>query len=241
MNVAPKGEQPHFEPMPWVLSPLLLTSNEHVITRNIPPVKAPFASMVEMVGEFKDLKRGFLIATSNNTHVVQTPANISLAEIPNVKDNAYYNMAYVPVGAILEGKFPSVFANRMAPAEIVNPPQIKQESVPTRQIIIASGEIIRNDVERKGDTIQALPLGFDRYMNQQFGNKELIANAVLYLTDQDGWMDLRNRTFELRLLNKKVVSDERVKWQIINVVIPIVLLLIIGIIYQFARKRKYAK
>lgn len=241
MNVAPKGEKVHFEPMPWVLSPLLLTSNEHVITRNIPPVKAPFSSMVEMVGEFKNLKRSFLIATSNNTHVLETPANISLAQMPDLKNNTYFNMAYIPVGVVLEGQFPSVFANRMVPTEITNAPPIQQQSVFTRQIIIANGEIARNEVERKGDSIQTIPLGFDRFMNQQFGNKEFITNAVLFLTDQDGWMNLRNRTFELRLLNKKAAIDERVKWQIINVVLPIVLLLIIGIVYQFLRKRKYAR
>lgn len=241
MNVAPKGKKVHFEPMPWVLSPLLLTSNEHVITRNIPPVKAPFSSMVEMVGEFKNLKRSFLIATSNNTHVLETPANISLAQMPDLKNNTYFNMAYIPVGVVLEGQFPSVFANRMVPTEITNAPPIQQQSVFTRQIIIANGEIARNEVERKGDSIQTIPLGFDRFMNQQFGNKEFITNAVLFLTDQDGWMNLRNRTFELRLLNKKAAIDERVKWQIINVVLPIVLLLIIGIVYQFLRKRKYAR
>lgn len=241
MNVAPKGEQAHFEPMPWVLSPLLLTSNEHVITRNIPPIKAPFSSMVEMVGEFKELKRSFLMATSNNTHVLETPTNIALAQMPDLKNKTYFNMGYIPVGVVLEGKFPSVFANRMVPAEIENAPQIMHESVLTRQIIIANGNIIRNDVEKKGDSIQTTPLGFDRFMNQQFGNKEFITNAILYLTDKDGWMELRNRTFELRLLNKKAASEERIKWQLINVLLPIILLLIIGVIFQLLRKRKYAK
>ncbi len=241
MNVAPKGEKAHFELMPWVFSPLLLTSNEHVITRNIAPVKAPFASSVEMVGELKDVKRNFLIATSNNTHALQTPTEISLAEMPDLKNTQYFNLSYVPVGVVLEGKFPSVFANRMAPQEILNSTAIKNISEPTRQIIIACGDVIKNDVERQGDSIRTLPLGFDRFMNQQFGNREFITNAVLYLADKDGWMNLRNRTVELRLLNKKVASDDRVKWQIINVVIPILLLLMIGFLYQFLRKRKYAK
>ena len=241
MNVAPNGQKPHFELMPWVFSPLLLTSDESSVTRNLPPVKASFASSLEMVGDLKDVKRQFLIATSNNTHILETPAEIVLANLPDLKDEKYYNTAYVPVGAVLEGKFPSNFANRMPPQEIDNPPAIRQLSAPTRQIFISCGDVIKNDVEHQNDTIQALPLGFDRFMNQQFGNKEFITNAILYLTDQDGWMNLRNRVVQLRLLNKKVVSNERLKWQIINVVAPIIVLLIVGFLYQFLRKRKFAK
>lgn len=241
MNVAPKGQPTHFELMPWVFSPLLLTSNNHVVTRNIPPVKAPFPSAIELVGDEKGISRELLIATSNNTHMLQTPQNISLAEMPDVKDNAYFNTGYVPVGAVLEGKFSSVFAHRMAPREIVNPPVVLAQSKPTRQIFIACGDVIKNEVENQGDSIRALPLGFDRFMNQQFGNKEFIINSVLFLTDQDGWMDLRNRTVQLRLLNKKASAEERIQWQIINVVLPIILLIGIGFIYQVLRRRKYAK
>ncbi len=241
MNVAPKGQNAHFELVPWVFSPLLLTSDKHVITRNIPPVKAPFASAIELVGDEKRVSGQLLMATSNNTHILQTPQNISLAEMPDVKDKTYFNTGYVPVGAVLEGSFSSAFAHRMAPPEIVNPPSILTQSKPTRQIFIACGDVIKNEVERQGDSIRPLPLGFDRFMNQQFGNSEFILNSVLYLTDQDGWMNLRNRTVQLRLLNKKVALEERVKWQIINVVLPVVILIMVGFGYQILRKRRYAR
>jgi ABC-2 type transport system permease protein len=106
--------------------------------------------------------------------------------------------------------------------------------------VIADGDIIRNEVSTKGDST-TIPLGFDRYMNQQFGNKDFIQNAVLYLTDNDGWMDLRNRTLKLRLLNKKITDNEQLTWQLINVVLPIAALLIFGFLYQVIRKRKYTK
>lgn len=241
MNVAPKGQTAHFELVPWVFSPLLLTSDKHVITRNIPPVKAPFASAIELVGDEKRVSGQLLMATSNNTHILQTPQNISLAEMPDVKDKTYFNTGYVPVGAALEGSFSSAFAHRMAPREIVNPPAILAQSKPTRQIFIACGDVIKNEVERQGDSIRPLPLGFDRFMNQQFGNSEFILNSVLYLTDQDGWMNLRNRTVQLRLLNKKVAVEERIQWQIINVVVPVVILIMVGFGYQILRKRRYAR
>ncbi|MFV0471997.1 MAG: gliding motility-associated ABC transporter substrate-binding protein GldG [Paludibacteraceae bacterium] len=241
VNVASGGEQPHFESMPWTLAPLLLTSNEHAITRNIPQVKASFCSMIDMVGDMKNLQKTLLIATSTNTHILQTPVDVSLSDIRDLKDNNYFSKAYVPVGVVLEGVFLSNFENRMPPPDIVNPPTIKRESEPTRQIFVACGNIIKNDVERQSDSIRALPLGFDRFMNQQFGNNELIANAVLYLTDRDGWMNLRNRTTKWRLLNQKVVVAERAKWQTVNIVLPLLLLIMAGFAYQILRKRKYAR
>lgn len=241
MNVAKNGEKPHFELMPWAFSPLLLTSDQNVITKNLAPVKAPFSSDIEMVGDIKNLNREYLLATSDNTHIIQTPADISLADMPDLKNTQYFNQSFIPVAVILDGVFPSDFANRMAPPEIENPPAIKNESENTRQIFIACGDIIKNDVVNQDDSIQALPLGYDQYMNQQFGNKEFITNAILYLTDKNGWMNLKNRVVQLRLLNKKAVSDGYVFWQIINVVLPIVLLLVIGFIYQIIRKRKYTR
>ena len=241
MNVAPKGEKPHFEPMPWVYAPLLLTSGENTITKNIPPVKAQFASALEMVGDNKSLKREFLLASSDNTHIFQTPANISLSEMPNLKDRNYFNMAYVPVAVALEGTFQSVFANRMTPKEITVPINIQKESFPTRQIVIADGDIIRNETEGTGNDIKPIPLGYDRITNQQFGNKDLITNSILYLTDKNGWMNLRSRTVALRLLNKNITTTQKMRWQIINVVLPLIILILFGLIYQLYRRRKYTR
>jgi len=241
VNVAAKGQQPDFQPMPWVNAPLLLTSGEHPVTRNLAPVKANFASAIEIVGDDKKLERNFILASSDNTHILQTPAEISLLQMPDLKDKKYFNNAYVPVGVVLEGEFQSDFSNRMAPKEIVNPSVIQNKSVRTRQIIIADGDIIRNETEGTGENLKAVPLGYDRYMNQQFGNNELITNAVLYLTDQSGWMELRSKTVALRLLNKKISASQKTKWQIINVVIPPVILIIFGLLYQWTRRRRYTR
>ena len=241
VNVAAKGQQPDFQPMPWVNAPLLLTSGEHPVTRNLAPVKANFASAIEIVGDDKKLERNFILASSDNTHILQTPAEISLLQMPDLKDKKYFNNAFVPVGVVLEGEFQSDFSNRMAPKEIVNPSAIQNKSVRTRQIIIADGDIIRNETEGTGENLKAVPLGYDRYMNQQFGNNELITNAVLYLTDQSGWMELRSKTVALRLLNKKISASQKTKWQIINVVIPPVILIIFGLLYQWTRRRRYTR
>jgi len=125
------------------------------------------------------------------------------------------------------------------PKGLVNTAPILKQSTKTRQIVVADGDIIRNEVSLK-DSV-SIPLGFDRYMNQQFGNKDFIQNAVLYLADNDGWMQLRSRTLKLRLLNKKITNEDRIIWQLGNILIPISLLLIFGIGYQIIRKRKYTR
>jgi len=239
VNIAAANATPQFEPTPWYFAPLLLTSPEHPVTRNITEVRSEFCSGIDLVGDNKQVNYQLLLATSDNTHVVGTPTTIDLSQKPKANDKAYFNLGYVPVAVAMEGIFESDFANRMTPKGLTNTLPIKQKSLKTRQIVVADGDIIRNEITAKDST--TIPLGFDRYMNQQFGNKEFIQNAVLYLADNDGWMQLRSRTLKLRLLNKKITNKDRITWQLANVLIPLSLLLIFGISYQIIRKRKYTR
>ena len=239
VNIARVGATPQFEPTPWYFAPLLLTSPEHPITRNITEVRSEFCSGIDLVGDNKQVKSQLLLATSDNTHIVGTPTTIDLSQKIKPNDKAYFNAGYVPVAVAMEGNFESDFANRMIPAGLTNTSPIRRQSLNTRQIVVADGGIIRNETTEKDST--TLPLGFDRYMNQQFGNKDFIQNAVLYLADNDGWMQLRSRTLKLRLLNKRITNEDRITWELINVLVPLGLLLIFGIGYQIQRKRKYTK
>lgn len=241
INIAPKNVKPQFEPSPWYYSPLLLTSSAHPVSRNITEVKADFSSAIELVGDNKQVKTELLLASSDNTHVIGTPTTIDLSQMPKANDKAYFNLGYVPVAVALEGLFNSNFANRMQPNGLTNLNPFRQKSVNTRQIVIADGDIIRNETNGNASDSTIIPLGFDRYMNQQFGNKDFILNAVLYLADNEGWMELRNRTLKLRLLNKQISNNERLFWQVVNIACPLILLLIFGISYQIIRKRKYTK
>ena len=239
VNIAPAGAAPQFEPTPWYFAPLLLTSPEHPVTRNITEVRSEFCSGIDIVGDNKQVKSQLLLATSDNTHMVGAPTTIDLSQKIKPNDKAYFNAGYVPVAVAMEGIFESDFANRMIPAGLTNTSPIQKQSLNTRQIVVADGDIIRNETAAKDS--MTIPLGFDRYMNQQFGNKDFILNSVLYLADNDGWMQLRSRTLKLRLLNKKITNEERVTWELVNVLVPIGLLLLFGIGYQVIRKRKYTK
>ena len=241
VNIAPEGAQPQFEPTPWFFAPLLLTSSQHPISKNITEVRSEFVSTIEVVGENNNTKASLLLATSDNTHVFSTPATIDLSETHETKDKNYFNMSYMPVSVLVEGEFESNFANRMRPKEITNAFPLLKKSLKTRQIFVADGDIIRNETNGIASDSTTLPLGFDRYMNQQFGNRDFIANAVLYLTDDEGWIDLRSRSLKLRLLNKQLVNNERLTIQLVSILTPLLLLAIFAVLYNILRKRKYTK
>ncbi len=241
VNIAPKGEKPQFEPLPWFFAPLLLTSYQHPITKNLTEVRSEFASSLEIVGENKDIRTALLLATSDNTHAITTPATIDLGAMPNPNDKSYFNQAYLPVAVLLEGKFRSNFENRLVPEGLSGIEQVRSNSLASKQIMIADGDIIRNETNGVASDSTTLPLGFDRFMNQQFGNRDFIQNAVLYLADDPRWLELRSRSLKLRLLNKRLVTDEKLFWQLFNVITPLVLLIIAGVVYQLLRKRRYTR
>lgn len=237
MNVARKGEEPKYEPMPWFYTPLLLTYPRHPITKNLVEVRADFASGVEGVNDSKLVSKTPLLATSNATHMEPTPAIIDLNAMYEIDEKTHFNVGYVPVGVLLEGKIQSVFANRMVPEGIVMSGPVIKESKATKMIVVADGDIIKNDIQQG----MPLPMGYDRLTRQEYGNRDFILNSVLYMVDEEGWLDLRSREFKLRMLNKSVITDSKKKWQIINVVLPIVLLLLFAGIYTYLRKKLYTR
>jgi ABC-2 type transport system permease protein len=144
------------------------------------------------------------------------------------------------VAVLLEGVFPSAFTNR--PLSSLNNGQafsFHEASVPTKMVVISDADIIRNEVSRRPDGAYVTPLGYDRYSRQTYGNKEFVVNAINYLNDDKGLMNLRTREFKLRLLDKTKVLEQRVKWQVINLTIPSILLLIFVGIWLYIRRNRY--
>jgi ABC-2 type transport system permease protein len=241
MNVSGSGQAPNFQLMPFYYSPLLLPSPYHLISKNIVQVKANFTSAIELVGKDQKVKKDILLITSNATNVQSTPSTVDLNRMYEIDKKTFFNVAYVPVAVAMEGVFSSVFTNRMIPKGIESTGIIKHESRKTRMVVVADGDIIRNEVEGLAANRQILPLGYDRYMQKQFGNRSFILNTMLYLADDEGWLALRSREFKLRMLNKRAVSVERKFWQTLNTVLPLVTLLIFMVAYGIIRKRKYSR
>lgn len=234
VNVSEDPQTPNLQPIPWTYAPLLLTSNSSPITRNTGQVMSTFVSPIDAVGGEDGIDKRVLLATSTATRVTATPGEVNLNDLQPDLDAFRYQ--YVPVAVSLEGTFNSAFAHRMMPDSIVSDEPIRKQSVATRQVVVGSGSIIMNEVERN----QVLPMGYDRYNQIQFSNRDFIANVLLWLTDSEGLIQLREKTVALRLLNDKRAHDERARVQAISTISPIAILALLGGVIWIIRKRKYA-
>ncbi|MDR1544856.1 MAG: gliding motility-associated ABC transporter substrate-binding protein GldG [Prevotellaceae bacterium] len=239
VNVALLTEPAHFENVPLPYFPLLMPSPYHPITKNLMQVKSEYPSYLSQVSEENGIDMQVLLITSNASHVDAAPTNIDLKNMIQSKPDVYFNMQFIPVAVAMEGEFESVFAHRLPPKNVINFSKIKEKSVKNKMIVVADGDIIRNEIQRseKG-SIGILPLGFDRLTGQTYGNNNFIINALQYLTEDSSWIDIRNRALRLRLLNKLAITQHRVFWQTINVIVPLLLLAMFGGGFLAVRKRR---
>jgi ABC-2 type transport system permease protein len=205
-------------------------------------VKGEFANYIDTVGLDKNIKKIVLLSTSAYSRTLSPPFMISLKEAEMTPDERAFNKSGLPVAVLLEGRFPSAFRNRITDNLIKDSDlKVKNESAETKMIVIADGDIIRNEVSRTGTTETPLPLGQDRYTREMFGNRDFLINCLNYLVDDNGIMDLRSRELKLRLLNGSVIKKERFKWQAINLAGPVLIVILAGLIYNWFRRRKYTK
>ena len=234
VDVSHDPNQPNWQPMPWTFAPLLLTSQVSPITRNVAQVTATMASAIDIVGEDDGIRKEVLLATSSASRLTSAPAKVDLSM---GSDSEGFNQAFVPVAVSLEGVFPSIYAHLLPPEEVTLATPLLRESKPTRQIVVAAGSTIRNDWQQG----QPLPLGYDRYTQMQFGNRDFMVNAVLHLTDDQGWLQLRQKEFTLRLINDQRARQTRIAAQVISIVIPLALLAIVGGAMLILRRKRYVK
>jgi len=241
VNTAMVGEPPKFAPAPWLYFPLMVPSDQNVLTRNLDMVKAEFASVIDTVGEDPDVKKTILLTSSKYSRAVNAPVRVDLSMISEKIDPRRFNHSYYPVAVLLQGRFKSVFANRIVPGMQTNEQlSFKKISDPTQMIVISDGDMIRNLVTGIGKNRKSLPLGYDRYTKQTFGNKEFLINCINYLCGEEGIMESRSKEYKLRMLDQPKLMEHRLKWQIINVAFPVLLISILGLLYNYFRKKKFS-
>jgi ABC-2 type transport system permease protein len=242
VNTALAGQQPQFAPAPWVYYPLMSPVSTHPISKNIDVVKSEFANAIDTVGNDGNISKEFLLTSSKYSRLVNAPTLIDLSMISERQDPDRFTSSFLPTGVLLEGTFQSVFTNRVLPFDASvygNKPRTFSQA--TKMIVISDGDIIRNYSQRNGNKQEALPLGYDRFTRQTFANKELMLNCINYLCDLEGLMDARSKEYKLRMLDKPKITRERLFWQTINLLLPVLLIVLLGIAYNYYRKRKYAQ
>ncbi|MFN8321989.1 MAG: gliding motility-associated ABC transporter substrate-binding protein GldG [Chitinophagales bacterium] len=239
--VGQMGNAPQTEMFPWYYFPLLVSDNNHAIVRNLDPVAGFFVSTIDTVKN-PGVNKTILLHTTDNAKAQLAPTRIHFGILQNKPNPAYYNQPKLPVAVLMEGAFESAYKNRLSPeflaaSDTVENLKFVEKSPQIKMIVIADGDIIRNEVRNDSS---AYPLGYYMYTKQQFANKDFILNCIEYLIDDSGILETRNKEVKLRLLNTVKAEEEKLKWQLINIALPILFIILSGLAFSYYRTRKYA-
>jgi gliding-associated putative ABC transporter substrate-binding component GldG len=241
-------ENPQYEFLKWNYFPLFESKNNHPINKNLRLVSSRFINSIDTV-KAEGIKKTFLLQSSANSRKIGTPAIISLDENRNAPEDEKFKTNGIPVAVLLEGKFRSLYEGRVSKdkADTLNAkgtPFIGKNNNDNKMIIIADGDMALNDFSPQQQ--QILPMGLNKYTvgtnyEYQFANRDFILNCLEYMVNDVGIMETRNKDFVLRVLDTKKISEQKLIWQIINIVVPLLLVILLGVIYQMVRKMKYSR
>jgi ABC-2 type transport system permease protein len=256
-NVIPivvgEGNPPQTQMMPWPYFPVLTSYSSdpndvhlpkpHTIVRNLDAIATQFISTIDTI-KVPDVKKTPLLYTSRYSKAILTPARIHFAILKEQPDPKNYTKSYMPVAWLLEGKFTSVFKNRLSAETIrtlndsLNNVGFKDAGDYAKMIVVGDGDVIANAIANDGNPYL---LGYYPYSQQTFANKDFILNCIEYLTDDAQLIETRNKEIKLRLLDKVKAREQKLMWQVLNMALPVVLIAIFGLVYNFIRRRKYAR
>ena len=224
------GNQTQFQNLDWFYHPLVGGNPNHPITKNVSPVRLQFANQLDTLKN--NIKKTPLLVSSLLTQKVGTPTFIELQSIAEEVIETDYKSGNQLFAVLLEGDFNSAYKNRIKPFESS---LFKAQANNNKMVIIADGDVGKNQI-LKG---KPYDLSRDKWTNQSFGNKDFLLNTVDYLLDDSGLINLRNKTLQIRMLDKQKAFQERRFWQFLNLVLPLILLIGFGFLFNYLRKRKY--
>jgi ABC-2 type transport system permease protein len=225
------GNKPQFQNLNWFYHPLVSGNPTHAISKNIAPVRLRFANQIDTLQN--SLQKTVLLMSSMLTRKTGTPAIIALESIAKEPKEEDYSSGFQIFSLLIEGDFTSMYANRIKPFNIK---KFSKKSSHNKMIVISDGDIGRNQLQ-KG---KPFDLAQDKWTGEQFGNKDFLLNAVDYLLDDNGLIELRNKNVQINLLDKERAYQERTFWQFVNIVLPLLVLLTFGFVFQYIRKRTYS-
>lgn len=231
------GSRPQMQLMDWPFYPLINQYGDHTITRNLDAVLTRFVSSVDTV-KAVGVKKTPLMKTSYYARSITAPVPVSVNELrKNIREEDFTKGPF-PIGYLLEGTFTSLFKNRFAP-EGTPATKFIDSSKPTRIVVIADGDLVRNEVNPRSGQPQAL--GFDPFTNYTFANRDLVMNILAYLTNDNGLIQARSKEVKIRPLDKDKIVHDRLFWQVVNIGAPLLLLVLFGVARAYWRKNKFAK
>jgi gliding-associated putative ABC transporter substrate-binding component GldG len=234
------SNQPQMQLVPWPYFPLLSCYSGHPIAKNLDNVLSIFPNSIDTIKN--NIHKTVLLASSESSRIISTPAIVTLNSIKTEADLKTFNRSFIPIAVLLEGRFTSLYTNRLSQAKMdtlagmYRQPFRAATEKESKMIVVSDADIVANVVTQNQGP---LPMGYNQFTNYQYANKDFFLNCIQYLTDSSGILETRSKDFTLRLLDTKKTEEERNKWQLMNIGLPIVAVLLFGFIYQAVRKRKY--
>ncbi len=265
LQVGGTPEQPQNEFLPWNYFPFVASPELKTLIKTPGYIGLQFANSIDTIN-VAGVSKTPLLVTSPNSRIISTPALISLNENKTLPEDDKFNRNAVPVAMLLEGKFTSLYNNRLPKSQIdsfaTKGVSYKRSSEQNKMIIVADGDMVLNefapDITEDGELDSDSPpkpieMGWNKYTFVEYlleneagkyfvpvANKDFLLNCVEYLVNKPGISETRNKDIVLRLLDSKKVKEQKTTWQFVNIGLPIFLVLLFGWIYQQMRKRKYA-
>jgi gliding-associated putative ABC transporter substrate-binding component GldG len=229
-----QGSSTQYTQYPWFYAPMIYPLTQNPIVSNLDGIRFQFASPIEPLKN--DIKKTVLLQSSQYSRLVGTPAEVSLkivSERPEQKD--FVGRGNYPVAVLLEGQFHSVYENRVLPFKDTS---FRNAGKNSKMIVISDGDVIKNQLDKN---FQPLELGYDKWTNNLYANKEFMMNCVNYLLDDNGLINIRSKEVDLPMLDKEKVYASYTQSQVVTVAVPILILLLFGAVFTILRKRKYSK
>lgn len=237
--VGSMGSQPQVEFLPWPYFPLLTSYSGHPVSKNLDNVLSIFPNSIDTV-KAAGIRKTILLSTTDNSRTLSTPAVVSLNTVKTEEDLKTFNKKRIPIAVLLEGTFNSLYSNRLSTgmADTLNRYgfPFRPSSVENKMIVVSDADIVANVVTQEEGP---LAMGTNQFNKYRYANRDFFLNSLEYLVDPSGILETRSKDYTLRLLDPKKVEEGRTKWQIINVGLPVLLVVLAGFIFQFIRRRKY--
>ena len=237
------GDRAQQQLFPWVFHPLLQGNQESSLVRNIDRVASYFPSTIEVLDSPEPRNSTVLLTSSQYSRYQVYPSiNISFETLRLPQKPEAYNKSYLPVAVMIEGTFNSYFKNRVSQVMMDGLRQInmdfKESSTSSKQAFIGDADIIKNLYDPATNRIS--PIGFNKWEGYTYeGNEDFIINTIDYMLDDYGLIEARSKSFKLRLLDQVRLKKEKLKWQAFNIALPVALVIILGLLFTYWRRRKY--
>ncbi len=227
-----EGNASQYEPVPWRYHPMVFSKNDHPINNNLEAIRFQFANSIDTLGNAN--KKTILFQSSPLSKTDGTPKSIRLDLINTPPKKERFNDGGKPMAVLIEGDFNSAFTNRIKPIKLAND---LEKGTANKMLVVADGDVIKNQL-RNG---RPLELGYDKWTSNYYGNKEFLVNAMNYLLDDNGLINIRTKKVAIPFLDETKISGQRTKWQLINIGLPVALTIIFGLLFNHFRKRKYGR